>query len=126
MECQHTPVGATAPTSSSLVNSSEMRQVLQYLQHLFFVISEALTSDLYKPSFAKGGFGWNVNISPVGATAPTSSSLVNSSKESPKSDSFFVYNHIITSICAYPISINSLLPTIPFTAVFLHSVSKTG
>ena len=36
--------------------------------------------DLYKPSFTKGGFGWNVNITPVGATAPTSSSLVNSSK----------------------------------------------
>ena len=38
----------------------------------------------------------------------------------------FFYNHIITGICAYPISINSLLPTIPFTAVFLRSVSKTG
>ena len=57
------------------------KQVSPTYDACFFVIGEALTSDLYKPSFAKGGFGWNVNISPVGATAPTSSSLVNSSKE---------------------------------------------
>ena len=85
-------LGKEEVTSSSLVNSSrDETSVAISATLVFFVISEALTRDLYKPSFTKGGFGWNVNITPVGATAPTSSSLVNSSKEDKSLPFLFIY-----------------------------------